>query len=276
MALANRLVGNALWAAALETTLTGVRLAFKCKSTIAITGATALCTLNKESVQQHKTIDVKANDVLVVGPAEQGVRSYVAVAGGMRAEEVLGSASTYLTAGFGGHEGRALAVGDELYLQQPGRSAPGMETPTEFRMPMVDTWTLRAGRSCETSSLKSSAEIFEQSFTIANRSDRMGILLTGKAFEISSDGQMPSVPVFPGTIQCTEDGSLFMLAVDSGTTGGYPRVAKIARIDLHLMGQIRPGNRLKLIERSDEVAAQELKEKHAYWQDWLPAVADVV
>jgi biotin-dependent carboxylase-like uncharacterized protein len=276
MALANKLVGNAPWVAALEATLTGVSLAFNCESTIAITGATASCTLNGEPVRQHATIDVQANDVLAVGPAEKGVRCYLAVAGGFKAKDVLGSTSTYLTAGFGGHEGRALAAGDELSLRQPGATAPGLETPENFRMPMMDAWILRAGRSCETSGLTNPSELFERGFTISNRSDRMGIQLTGKAFEISSDGQMPSVPVFPGTIQCTEDGSLFMLAVDSGTTGGYPRVAKVARIDLHLMGQLRSGNRLKLIERSDDDAAQELREKHAYWQDWLPEVADVV
>ncbi len=276
MALANKLVGNASWVTALETTLTGITLAFHCKTAIAITGATARCTLNGDTVQQHVTIAVQPDDLLVVGAAEHGVRSYLAVAGGLEADSVLGSASTYLTAGFGGHGGRALVAGDELRLPQSAVDAPLLETPPEFRMPMLDSWTLRAGYSCETSRMENPNEMFEEAFTIANRSDRMGIKLEGRVFTINSDGQMPSVPVFPGTIQCTEDGSLYVMAVDSGTTGGYPRVAKVARIDCHLLGQLRPGNRLRLLHRSDEDAVYELRDKHAYWQEWLPDSADVI
>jgi allophanate hydrolase subunit 2 len=118
--------------------------------------------------------------------------------------------------------------------------------------------------------------LFDQKFTVASRSDRMGIKLEGKPFEIESDRQMPSVPSFPGTVQCPHDGSLYLMSVDSGTTGGYPRVAKVTRMDLHVLGQLRPGNSLTFIERNDDDAARELQEKHAYWQAWLPDIADVI
>ena len=87
---------------------------------------------------------------------------------------------------------------------------------------------------------------------------------------------MPSAAVFPGTIQCPQDGSLFVLSVDAGTTGGYPRVAKITRMDLHVLGQLRTGNTLTMIERSDTDAARELRDKHAYWQAWLPDISAVI
>ena len=276
MALANKLVGNESNAAALETTLTGITLRLCCNTYIAVTGATARCTLNGEVVQQHETIEVENGDVLVVGAAEHGVRSYVAFAGGLDAEVVLGSSSTYTPAGFGGCKGRALQAGDEL---SPGNSVanvtPG-STPPEFRLPMRNAWTLRAGRSVETASIVDPSRLFETRFTIANRSDRMGIKLEGESFDTRSDGTMPSVPVFPGTIQCPEDGSLFVMSVDAGTTGGYPRVAKITRMDLHLLGQLRPGNSLTLIERSDADAARELGEKLAYWRAWLPDITAVI
>jgi len=66
------------------------------------------------------------------------------------------------------------------------------------------------------------------------------------------------------------------MSVDAGTTGGYPRVAKVTRMDLHLLGQLRPGNSLTLIERRDTDAASELAEKLAYWRAWLPDIADVI
>jgi biotin-dependent carboxylase-like uncharacterized protein len=276
MALANRLVGNASLESALETTLTGVTLAFAAESAIAISGATARCSLNGEAIQQHSTIAVRPGDVVAVGAAENGARSYVAFAGGLLAGDVLGSPSTYLTAGFGGHEGRALEKGDELQLADTVANAPSLETPTDYRLPMLDAWTVRAGASCETMNLKEPQRLFDQKFTIASRSDRMGIMLEGETFAIESDRQMPSAPLFPGHIQCPHDGSLYVMSVDSGTTGGYPRVAKIARMDLHLLGQLRPGNSLTLIERNDDDAARELLEKHAYWRTWLPDIADVI
>ena len=276
MALANRLVGNASLETALETTLTGVTLEFVVESAIAITGASAQCSLNDQIVQQHATIAVKSGDILTVGAAEAGVRSYVAIAGGLQADDILGSRSTYMTAGFGGHEGRALVKGDELHLADAVATAPVLETPIGYRPPILNAWTVRGTRSAETANLKTPDRLFDQKFTIASRSDRMGIMLEGAIFEIESNRQMPSVPLFPGTIQCPHDGSLYLMSVDSGTTGGYPRVAKIARMDLHLLGQLRPGNSLTLIERSDDDAARELLEKHVYWQAWLPDIADVI
>ena len=276
MALANRLVGNASPDSALETTLTGVTLEFRVASMVAITGAMANCTLNGEAIRQHATIATHPGDVLNVGSAKNGVRSYVAFAGGLIADEVLGSSSTYLTAGFGGHKGRALAKGDELRLVDTSATAPAGETPADYRMPVLDAWTVRAGRSSETTSLGNPDRLFDQKFTIAGRGDRMGIGLVGERFEIESDRRMPSTPLFPGTIQCPHDGSLYVMSVDAGTTGGYPRVAKVTRMDLHVLGQLRPGNSLTLIERSDDDAARELQEKHAYWREWLPDIADVI
>jgi biotin-dependent carboxylase-like uncharacterized protein len=276
MALANRLLGNAAFEPALETTLTGVALSFDAESTVAITGATARCSLNGQVVKQHMTISIVPGDVLTVGAAEAGVRSYVAFAGGLLADKVLGSESTYLPAAFGGYKGRALAEGDDLSLAATDLQAPFAETPAEFRLPILRAWTVRAGASSETTRLRQAQRLFDQKFTVASRSDRMGIKLDGKPFEIESDRQMPSVPSFPGTVQCPHDGSLYVMSVDSGTTGGYPRVAKITRMDLHLLGQLRPGNSLTLIERNDDDAAKELQEKHAYWRAWLQDIADVI
>ncbi len=276
MALANRLVGNTALTPALEVTLTGVTLMFSGDAFIAITGATASCSVNGETVNQHTTIAVRRDDVLIVGAAEKGVRSYLAFAGGLKADRVLGSVSTYMTAGFGGHEGRALKEGDELELSDSPVGISMLETPMQYRLPMLQAWSVRAGRSCETISVDDPTSLFETKLTVASRSDRMGIKLEGKSFKTDADGQMPSAPVFPGVIQCPQDGDLFVLSVDAGTTGGYPRVAKIARMDLHVLGQLRPGNSLTLIERKDEDAARELQEKHNYWRAWLPDVADVI
>ena len=125
LALANRLVGNALLAPGIETTLTGVRLLFEDDGFAAITGAKAKARLNGERVKLHRTLAVAAGDELEIGPAKAGARNYLALAGGVAVDEVLGSASTYLPAGFGGFEGRALRSGDVITVGPHGK-APKM------------------------------------------------------------------------------------------------------------------------------------------------------
>ena len=276
MALANKLVGNELLAPALEVTLTGMSFRADVKTQIAVTGATAACTVNGKPSRQHSTLQLASDDEVRIGPAENGARSYIAFAGGLLADEVLGSRSTYLPAGFAGYEGRALRKADRLGLVDAEQRVEELQTPAEFRLPMVGSWTVRAGRSAETGLLKDADQLFDIKFTVGNRSDRMGLKLEGARFDIRSDGRMPSAPVFPGTIQCPEDGELFALSIDAGTTGGYPRVAKVARVDLHLLGQLCPGNQLMLIERKDSDAESELREKHNYWSAWLPGVDRII
>jgi allophanate hydrolase subunit 2 len=87
---------------------------------------------------------------------------------------------------------------------------------------------------------------------------------------------MPSAAVFPGTVQCPEDGQPYLLSVDAQTTGGYPRVAQIIRADRHLLGQIRPGDKLRLLLRDEAGANHDLRAKIHYWEEWLPNVAQVM
>ncbi len=275
MALANKLVGNPAEATALETTLNGVTLEFRKAATFAITGATALVRVNGHEIEAHRSYAVRRGDVLDVGAAIRGARSYVAFAGRLRSDVVLGSDSTYIPAGLGGHCGRALIKGDELQIEH-SRSVPQLTTPDRFRPPMSSSWMLRATRSSETGHLRGASRLFGKKLRVGHRNDRMGIRLSGDTFTTDIEGDMPSVPVFPGIIQCPGDGSLYLLSVDAQTTGGYPRIAKVTRADMHLLGQLRPGDSMTLLERDDSVSARELREKLAYWKQWLPEIASVI
>ncbi len=276
MALANRLVNNDLLAPALEVTLTGVSFVAEVPLLMAVTGALSQCSVDGQAVEQHQSVAVAAGAEVVVGAAEHGARSYVAFAGGLIAEVMLGSASTYLPAAFGGYEGRALRRGDVLKLAKRTDTTDALCAPSQFRLPMPDAWTLRASRSCEIRLLSDPERLFDTRFRIGGRCDRMGMVLEGQKFELCSEGRMASAAVFPGVVQCPENGEPFLLSVDAQTTGGYARVAKIIRADLHQLGQLRPGDRLTLIERSDEDARQELLEKQVYWSEWLPGIARII
>ena len=278
LALANRLVGNALLAPALETTFTGVSLRFGSDSFVAVTGARAKVWLNGERMKRHRTLAVTEGDELEVGPAKVGARNYVALAGGIAVEEVLGSASTYLPAGFGGHEGRALRAGDSLAVGPSDGEPAQLRTPKQFRPRASDSWALRAcyGPEVDLLSKESRFDLFDTNFTIGNRADRMGIELRGAQFDVTSGGRLASAPVFPGTIQCPEDGTPFLLSIDAQTIGGYPRVAQIARLDRHLIGQLRPGDHVRLLWRDAASARDELLAKHDYWREWLPGIEMVI
>ena len=279
LALANRLVGNDdLLCPGLETTLDGVALRFAAAGFIAITGAGAAIELNGERQAAHRTIAVRAGDELNVGVAEAGARSYLAFAGGLEAQTVLGSGSTYLPAALGGYHGRALTRGDTLDCAAFAAAPPLASTPAEFRPPLGHSFALRACRGAELEALAEGerSEFFDFNFTVGRRADRMGLCLDGIRFRVDSGGRLPSAAVFPGTIQCPEDGRPILLAVDAQTTGGYPRVAQVARCDRHQIGQLRPGDRLRLLLRDPDAAAADLRAKHAYWKRWLPDAADII
>ncbi len=274
LALANKLVGNPWNAPALEATLLGPTLRFDKPTAIAITGAIADITLNGDNIALHETTFAEAGDQLEVGATEIGARTYIAIAGGFLADDVLGSTSTYLAAGFGGLQGRALEQGDELAINPS--NCPTLATPEEFRLPMSPSWALRACRGFEADQLRDREDLFERNWIIGRRADRIGIQLEGGSLEIASDGRMPSAAVFPGTVQCPESGHPYLLSVDAGTVGGYPRVAQVARADRHLLGQLRPGDRVRFLQREVADAIVELRAKLDYWRPWLEDIVNII
>ena len=232
--------------------------------------------LNGAEVNLHETVLAHAGDELLIGAASAGARTYLAVAGGFEADDVLGSTSTNLQAGFGGLAGRALQAGDTLLVR--GGVAGSMRTPDRFRPLVASAWALRACGSDETDLLDDASlqALFGTNWHIDRRADRMGLRLDGARLAVSSDGRMPSAPVFPGTIQCPEDGAPYVLSVDAGTVGGYPRIAQIARMDRHLLGQLRPGDHLRLLRREPDQAVEEFESKIEYWSEWLPDAAQIL
>lgn len=276
LALANRLVGNDWDAPAIEATLVGPILRFHAPTFFAIAGGTVTPLLNRAPVSDHATLVANAGDEFVIGPVQSGARVYLAVPGGFAADDVLGSGSTNLQAAFGGFGGRALRPGDSLPVA--GQEVPALSTPPEFRPVMSGSWALRTCVSAETSLLdeQSFAALFATNWTIDQRADRMGLRLGGPRLSVSSDGRLPSAGVLPGTIQCPEDGAPYILSVDAGTVGGYPRVAQVARADRHTLGQLRPGDHVRLLYREPDDAVAEFLAMLDYWRDWLPEIADIL
>lgn len=272
-ALANRLVGNTLTATAIEITYGGFAAELREDCSVAITGAHGQIFASGKAMPAHTTLHLKVGDQLEIIQSDQGMRAYLAIHSGFQAETFFGSSSTYLPAQFGGFEGRALRAGDQLFANQSAVVASTLETPPDYRPTFSNAVGLRACASAETTLLtgQDRALLFEETFIAGRQATRMGIAMTGHKLSPNSDGKMKSAPVFPGTIQCPPSGIPVMLLCDAQTTGGYPRIASIARCDRHLLGQIRPGDHIQLLERSPEAALQDFAAKQIQLNDWLLA-----
>ena len=118
--------------------------------------------------------------------------------------------------------------------------------------------------------------LFDSNWTVGRRADRIGVQLQGATLQVSSDGRMPSAAVFPGTVQCPESGTPYVLLADAGTVGGYPRIAQVVRADRHLLGQLRPGDHVRFLRRDATSAAEELRAKLDYWRPWLEDIAEII
>lgn len=273
-ALANRLVGNVLDAAALEITLSGASFQFTANSLIALAGGEAEIRLNAVIYPKNTTLSVKAGDILELAPLTKGARLYFAIAGGIEGDIWLGSVSTYLPAGRGGYKGRALKTGDTLKMGTEcgfNLNQPILNVPHNLRPHIGSSWMLRACTGPEADLLAPSAQalFYETTFHVSNRASRMGLALEGQTLALASDGRMPSAAVFPGTVQCPPSGQPFLLMADAGTTGGYPRIAQIIRADRHMLGQLRPGDRVQFKRATPQEAAHVLMEKTKLLRNWL-------
>jgi KipI family sensor histidine kinase inhibitor len=247
-AAANLVVGNTPEAALLECTYVGPVLRFHAPATVALLGAEVA------GIQTGKPLRVAAGQILDCSVFTRGARLYVAVAGGLRVPLRLGSAATHVNAGFGGHEGRALAAGDTLtYLpsdperdgsavawriQAPVAASP-KKTCVEVRLvPGVD-WE-KIFRDAVPGGANATLEAMR--FRLSAKSDRMGLRLDGATLAVPSDASSgASRPVLPGTVQLPPDGRPIVLMAEGQVIGGYPQLGQVASIDLPKLAQAGPG-----------------------------------
>ncbi|HZN20645.1 MAG TPA: biotin-dependent carboxyltransferase family protein [Micromonosporaceae bacterium] len=253
--LGNRLVGNPEPAAGLEVTLTGCTLVLRAGRVVAVTGAPAQVTVDGRPVASGAAVRVPAGSVLRVGPAREGVRSYLAVAGGIAVPPVLGSRSTDTFSGLGP---APLRDGDLLPLGDPpaGEVSP-VEEPGEGSVRrLCSAGFVGAEPACEPGPARvrllpgPRADWFTEeavgmldgaSYTVGVNSNRVAARLAGQGLTRAVAGELPSEGVVLGAVQVPPDGQPLVFLADHPTTGGYPVVAIVEPADLPLLAQARPG-----------------------------------
>ncbi|WP_328869953.1 biotin-dependent carboxyltransferase family protein [Streptomyces sp. NBC_00287] len=243
-ALVNRLVGNPPEAAVLETTLNGVAVRPRSTVTAAVGGAPCAVTVDGRPVAWGAPVRVPAGAVLDIGPAVAGVRSYVAVSGGITVDPILGSRATDLLSGLGPPpltDGTVLPLGHPINLHARVDVAPQPAPPDELVLhvtlgPRDDWFTAEAVR------------IFtSRTYRVSPASNRIGLRTEGPALERAITGELPSEGMVLGAIQVPPDGRPVVFLADHPTTGGYPVIAVVQAQDLPAVAQAVPGTQVRFI-----------------------------
>ncbi|MCX4992359.1 MULTISPECIES: biotin-dependent carboxyltransferase family protein [unclassified Streptomyces] len=243
-ALANRLVANPPEAAVLETTLNGCALRPRSTVTVAVTGAPCPVTVDGRPAPWGAPVRVLAGTLLDVGSARAGLRSYVAVSGGVAVEPVLGSRSTDLLSCLGP---APLTDGAVLPLGRPGavharadvvpHSAPRAELVLRVTLGPRDDWfTEPAVRTLTT-----------RAYRVSSASNRIGLRTEGPSLERAVSGELPSEGMVLGAVQVPPDGCPVVFLADHPTTGGYPVIAVVRGTDLPAAAQAVPGTPVRFV-----------------------------
>jgi len=257
--LGNLLVGNNPAAAALEMTLLGGSFVFPEGATIALTGADLGATLNGRALEMWTPQEILPGKKLVFGSTRNFARGYLTVAGGVRVAPFLGSASTHLLSGLGGHEGRALRKGDVLQLGTAAKKIPNRKIAEPVLLSLMPRRILRVteGPQINCLSEQDRQTFFRSIFSVSESSDRTGLRLEGPSLQPNENAQMITEGVPLGAIQVTPSGQAIILFVEQQTTGGYPKIANVIGADLHRLGQLRPRTAIRF-ERTSLAAARSL------------------
>jgi biotin-dependent carboxylase-like uncharacterized protein len=232
--LANRLVGNPDDAAAIEVTLGGLAVRLHASATIALTGA--VCA---GAPDWGAAVSLPAGTNFRLAAPTRGLRSYLAVRGGLAVPPVLGSRSTDTLSGIGP---AVLRPGDRLPIGASagalvGASAaePAPRTVLPVRFGPREDWFAPAAR----------AALLTATWTVRPDSDRVGVRLDGPVLTRIRTDELPSEPTLPGAVQVPPDGRPIVFGPDAPVTGGYPVIAVVT--DLDPVAQVRPGDPVRFV-----------------------------
>jgi biotin-dependent carboxylase-like uncharacterized protein len=272
LAAANVLAGNGPGAAAVELTLTGGSWRFETSALAALAGAELAAALDGVALPPWGSFLAPAGSTLTFGAARTGVRTYLAVRGGIAVPQVLGSRSTYTRARVGGLEGRALAAGDRLPVGRPRGRAPAPRALEPGTVPPCGGGArLRVllGPQRDRFTEQGVATFLGAAWRVTLQNDRMGYRLEGPPVELRGGADILTDPVLPGAVQVSGNGLPIALMLDAQTTGGYAKIATIVGPDLRLLAQARAGDEIRFgaCDQAEAVAALRAE------RDWISRLA---
>lgn len=267
LTIGNLLLRNNVQEAGLECTVIGPVLVFETAQLIALTGGDLSPEVDGEPVQMWRPLFVRRGATLRFGPAVKGCRTYITVFGGFHIPKVLGSYATYLKAGFGGQEGRALKQGDIIGFNKTCLLSPFQHNwfvePSVYVDLNDHTIRVLPGPEYDLFSEESKLHLQHGTYLISKAADRMGYRLDGPTLKLTRQKEMLSSAVTFGTVQVPPNGAPIILMADHQTTGGYPRALQVITADFSKLAQMQSGVplRFKLVTLETAQAALHARAK---------------
>lgn len=269
MTVANRLCGNCDSAPVLEITVMGITAKFNKDCIFCLSGADFSSKLNDNPIRTNKAYKASNGDVLTMGSAKNGMRSYLAVSGGIVGEYVMGSASTDLKFSLGGYQGRRLKAGDVLQIGIGSFPLDDIEKWQIAENSYEDNIQLRVvlGPQDKMFTADDIRLFLSQEYTVTPQADRMGVRLSGKPLQSKSGMDIISDGIVLGSIQVPNSGEPIILMADHQTTGGYAKIATVISVDLPLVAQARPNSKIHFKAVSIDVAEREVKKQKRFFEN---------
>ncbi|HUM01793.1 MAG TPA: biotin-dependent carboxyltransferase family protein [Thermoanaerobaculia bacterium] len=257
--IANLLAGNGEGAAGLEITVVGPVLSAIGDVDLAVAGGAF-------GPVPGRVVRLRDGDTVPLRAAEAGrgpARAAVAVSGGIDVPELLGSRSTCVAARFGGLHGGPLRKGDLLPVGR-SRRAPRLDAVAP-ELPSGDEIILRVlpGPQAHLFGDEAVRTFYGEAFRLGPDSNRIGFRLEGAAVrgDLAAIEALPSEGTALGSVQITADGQPIVLLAERPTTGGYPKIATVARADLGLLVRARPGATIRFAPTTPGEARRLLLER---------------
>ena len=264
---ANYLVGNTITTPVIEIITGFFSITTDSPVTMALTGADMSATLNNVPLIPWQSFVLMPDKVLdLQNTTGVGVFSYLAVKGGFDIPLCFQSASTVERENLGGYQGRKLAAGDELSTILDRPLCPTLATPAN-QIPKFDrplTLRVMPGYDHDNFPENSKELFFSSEYTISNKMDRTGIRLSGPPV-IWGQGDILSKPVALGVVQVTNDGTPVILLRERQSTGGYPMMGVVSRLDLFRLVQAFPGTPLRFSLADPVRLRSELQRFYHFW-----------
>jgi allophanate hydrolase len=256
-AAAQALVGNDPGAAGIE--IVGGPFTFACddRRLIAVTGRDVALRA-RDPVPGWTATFARPGENFTVVAGERSRFAYLAVAGGIATEELLGSRATYIPAGLGQplRTGDALALGPTLV--DPERAGRTVRAP-DYETGQIRTIT---GPHAHRFTDEAQSLFFSAEFQVDPASDRMGTRLRGPRID-ASKGEILTCGVVAGAAQVPAGGAPIVLLAEHQATGGYPVIATVIAADLGLVAQRLPGEPLRFVRVERDLAVEALREARA-------------
>lgn len=256
---ANRLVGNAPSAAAVETVAGGLTVQAVGDQVLAVTGAPAELAIETLSRADSADDDLESGwrtvpmatpfalldgETLAIGAPQSGFRSYLAVRGGVDTAPVLGSRSTDTMSGIGPAPlaaGQLLAAGGEAESGVVGHP----ELQPDFPGTGVTVLDVVPGPRADWFDADALASFCGQDWEVKPQSNRVGMRLQGTPLQRTRRGELASEGTVAGALQVPPEGLPVLFLADHPITGGYPVIAVVVDSQLDRAAQIPIGGKIR-------------------------------